>query len=192
MPSIITHAVVGFAAGHMLTRQTARLKFWFFSILCPIIPDFDTLAFNFSISYSHLWGHRGFFHSLTFAAILAIIIVLLFFRNEKLFLQKRALLVLYFFLVTASHGILDAFTSGGSGVAFFAPFDNTRYFFPFRPILVSPLSISAFFSGWGARVLENEIIWIWVPSLGLMLLIKMIRLTLNKKRRRARYNGKTC
>jgi hypothetical protein len=40
----------------------------------------------------------------------------------------------YFFVVTASHGALDAMTDGGLGIAFFAPFDNTRYFFPFRPI----------------------------------------------------------
>nr|HRC76832.1 rhodanese-like domain-containing protein [Kouleothrix sp.] len=32
------------------------------------------------------------------------------------------------------HGVLDAMTDGGLGVAFFAPFSATRYFFPFRPI----------------------------------------------------------
>ena len=39
---------------------------------------------------------------------------------------------LYLFLSTASHGVLDALTDGGLGVAFFSPFDQTRYFFPFR------------------------------------------------------------
>ena len=39
----------------------------------------------------------------------------------------------------ASHGVLDALTDGGPGVAFLAPFDDTRYFFPWRPIRVSPL-----------------------------------------------------
>jgi inner membrane protein len=37
-------------------------------------------------------------------------------------------------VATASHGILDAFTNGGLGVAFFAPFDKTRYFFPVTPM----------------------------------------------------------
>jgi len=32
----------------------------------------------------------------------------------------------YLFLATASHGVLDAMTNGGLGVAFFSPFDNRR------------------------------------------------------------------
>src|SRR5579872_845956 len=56
----------------------------------------------------------------------------------------RFLLFSYFFVVTASHGVLDAMTDGGLGIAFFAPFDNTRYFFPFRPIKVSPIGFSFF------------------------------------------------
>jgi len=49
----------------------------------------------------------------------------------------RFLLFSYFFVVTASRGALDAMTDGGLGIAFFAPFDNRRYFFPFRSIKVS-------------------------------------------------------
>jgi hypothetical protein len=40
------------------------------------------------------------------------------------------MLIAHFSFVTASHGMLDAMTDGGLGVAFFAPFDNARYFFP--------------------------------------------------------------
>jgi inner membrane protein len=29
----------------------------------------------------------------------------------------------------ASHGVLDALTNGGHGIAFFSPFLNERYFF---------------------------------------------------------------
>jgi hypothetical protein len=39
----------------------------------------------------------------------------------------------FLFLATASHGILDAFTDGGRGIAFFAPFGTERYFFPHHP-----------------------------------------------------------
>ncbi len=46
---------------------------------------------------------------------------------------------LFLFVATISHGILDALTDGGLGVAFFAPFVNTRYFFPWTPIKVSPI-----------------------------------------------------
>src|SRR5215831_7502105 len=50
----------------------------------------------------------------------------------------RFALFAYLFLATASHGVLDAMTNGGLGVAFFSPFDTTRYFLPWRPIRVSP------------------------------------------------------
>ncbi|HUE82443.1 MAG TPA: metal-dependent hydrolase, partial [Pyrinomonadaceae bacterium] len=71
--------------------------------------------------------------------------------------------VSYFTLVTASHGVLDALTDGGPGVAFFAPFDNTRYFFPWRPIEVSTLRVEAFLGARGRAVLVSEIKWLWLP-----------------------------
>ena len=72
-------------------------------------------------------------------------------------------LALYFAIVTASHGVLDAFTNGGPGVAFFAPFDDTRYFFPWRPVPVSPLAAN-FFSEWGWRVFRAELVMVWLPA----------------------------
>jgi membrane-bound metal-dependent hydrolase YbcI (DUF457 family) len=64
-------------------------------------------------------------------------------------------------LITASHGFFDALTSGGLGIAFFAPFDNTRYFFPIRPIPVSPLDPAAFLHWRGLRVLVWEAGLFW-------------------------------
>ena len=46
-------------------------------------------------------------------------------------------LAIFFAAITASHGLFDAMTNGGLGVAFFAPLDNARYFLPWRPIPVS-------------------------------------------------------
>jgi inner membrane protein len=54
-------------------------------------------------------------------------------------------------------------TDGGLGIAFFAPFDNTRYFFPFRPIEVSPIGL-AFFSGRGLDVIWSELLWVCIPA----------------------------
>jgi len=48
-------------------------------------------------------------------------------------------------------------------VAFFAPFDDTRHFLPWRPIPVSPLA-SNFFSAWGWRVFQAELLLLWLPS----------------------------
>jgi len=55
-------------------------------------------------------------------------------------------------------------TSGGFGIAFFAPFSNARYFFPWRPIVVSPIGIGAFFSHRGLEVMPSELVWIWLPA----------------------------
>jgi inner membrane protein len=71
----------------------------------------------------------------------------------------------FLFLCTASHGLLDALTNGGLGLAFFSPFAQHRYFFPWRPIAVSPLSVSRFLAGRGFHVLWSELRWVVLPSL---------------------------
>jgi inner membrane protein len=58
-------------------------------------------------------------------------------------------------------------------VAFFSPFDNTRYFLPWRPIVVSPLSLTRFLSGRGVAVLQSELIWIWIPA-GLLAVLMLV------------------
>ena len=73
---------------------------------------------------------------------------------------KWPALASYFALVTASHSILDGLTIGSLGVALLAPFDNSRYFFLFRPIEVSPICL-AFFGERGYTVIKSEIIWVW-------------------------------
>jgi inner membrane protein len=73
-------------------------------------------------------------------------------------------LLLFLFLATASHGVLDAMTTGGLGVAFFAPFDAGRYFLPWRPIEVSPLGVGRFLGARGVRVLASEALWVWLPA----------------------------
>ena len=59
--------------------------------------------------------------------------------------------------------MLDMFTDGGLGIALFSPFDTTRYFFPWRPLRVSPIGIGRLFSVSANAALISEIIWIWLP-----------------------------
>jgi inner membrane protein len=54
-------------------------------------------------------------------------------------------------------------TDGGLGIAFFSPFDRTRYFLPWRPIRVSPIGVASFFSRWGLEVLASELVYVWLP-----------------------------
>jgi len=53
---------------------------------------------------------------------------------------------------------------GGGGIAFFAPFDNTRYALPWELIEVSPMSIRRFFTERGARVIRSELLLVWIPA----------------------------
>jgi inner membrane protein len=80
----------------------------------------------------------------------------------------------YFALITASHGLFDAMTDGGLGIAFFSPFDTTRYFLPWRPIRVSPIG-PGFFSDRGMTVLVSEATWLWLPSAALAAVAWIVR-----------------
>ena len=163
MPSFISHAAVAAAAGIAFAPQGVPTRFWPLAIACSVIPDADVVAFAFGIPYHHIFGHRGFFHSLIFALILSLIVTAVFFREETLFSGRWCFYTIFFFLVTATHGILDAFTNGGLGIALFSPFSNERYFFPWTPIAVSPIGIKAFLSTRGWLVLKSEFFWVWLP-----------------------------
>ncbi len=181
MPTVVTHAVVGLAAGTAVSGQKMPARFWVLSAVCPMLPDLDVLAFVFKIPYAHPFGHRGFSHSLTFALIVGLLVTIVFFRKERLRPKRFMLLSLYFFLITATHGVLDAMTNGGLGVALLAPFDNTRYFMPWRPIQVSPIGIRRFFSHWGLMVALSELLWVWTPSIVIVAIVKWVK---GKKRLR--------
>jgi inner membrane protein len=170
MPSVLSHAVAALGISACFYRPGVPNRLWLAGAVCSMLPDIDVVGFHFGIHYGDFWGHRGFTHSLAFAALLASTILVLAFRTGVPDLTRLSLW-LYLFLATASHGFLDAMTDGGLGVAFFAPFDNTRYFFPWTPIRVSPRGISRFFSERGLAVLRSELLWIWVPALMLVAVV---------------------
>ena len=107
-------------------------------LLFPILMSLDFISASDTVTS---WGHRGFTHSIIFAALIATIAVGAAFRRALPSISRFSVWM-YFFLATASHGLLDAMTDGGLGVAFFAPFDNRRYFLPWTPIRVSPIGIT--------------------------------------------------
>lgn len=170
MASVFAHGAVAVALGQSLFPAPRPWRLWTASVLCSVIPDADVIGFPLGIAYEHPLGHRGFSHSLVFAALLSAGVVYSSFRESLEQPRLKWLLLVHFFLVTASHGFLDALTDGGLGIAFFAPFDNSRYFLPWRPIAVSPIGIGAFFSQWGLDVLANELLWIGLPA-GLLALL---------------------
>jgi inner membrane protein len=162
MPTIVTHGFVAGLLGKSFAAGQMPARFWLLSLLCSILPDADVLGFPLGISYDNVLGHRGLSHSLFFALVLSLIVSFLALPRVPR-RWTRFLLFCYFFVVTVSHGILDAMTDGGRGVAFFAPFDDTRYFFPFRPIKVSPIGLS-FFTARGLDVIWSELLWVCIPG----------------------------
>lgn len=129
-----------------------------------MLPDADVIGFSFGVRYDDMFGHRGFTHSLFFAALVGAFVAWQI-PNPKSQgpNPNRVALFAWFTAVTMSHGVLDALTNGGRGIGFFAPFSNHRFFFPWRPIQVSPIG-AGFFSSRGLRVLVSECGWIWLPS----------------------------
>ena len=154
MPSIVSHTAVAVAAGIAFSPKDVPDHFWTLSILCSITADADVIGLFFGIPYGHFFGHRGFFHSPFFGLLISVLVVGIFFRDLEIFSGQWFFYFIFFFLLSASHGILDAFTNGGLGIALLSPFDTGRYFFPWRPIMVSPIGVEAFFSPWGLSVIE--------------------------------------
>lgn len=158
MASIISHAVVASGFGLIYAQRPMPRRFWVLTAVCAILPDADVAGFALGVPYGSMFGHRGISHSLPAAFVLGCVVA------RFAFPRWSWPLALYFFAVTASHGILDALTNGGLGVAFFAPLNDSRYFFPWRPVRVSPIGIRPFLSRRGAAVLRSEVLWLWLPS----------------------------
>jgi inner membrane protein len=136
MPGI-GHLAVGLAAARV-TKPPAGLGRWRWTLLLTAVsfaPDLDVLAFTVGIPYRAPFGHRGATHSLVFAGLAGCALGLGA-RASGLSALRVAVTAS---LVMASHGLLDAFTDGGRGVALLWPLSDERYFAPWRPIPVSPL-----------------------------------------------------
>jgi inner membrane protein len=180
MPSAIAHGLFGAALSSVLPRRQ-RAK-WTLALLAFLsaAPDLDVVAFRLGIPYEHPLGHRGVTHSLSFAACVALASVPLWRRALQASAGMASLLT---FVAVASHGVLDTFTDAGRGIGLFIPFDNGRYFAPWRPILTSPLSISRFLSKRGLAILHNEACWVGVPALAFVATVSAARSILRARGR---------
>jgi inner membrane protein len=164
MPSAFTHAFLGVAGAKTFVPGKKGVLFGVLCVFCSILPDVDVLTLYWKIPYTAILGHRGFTHSFFFAFLLAAGIGYIAFPQERRFSKSWWGGVGFVFCLTSAHGILDAMTDGGQGVALLWPFDPTRFFLPWRPLRVSPLGLDGFFTPWGMEVLRSEILWVWLPA----------------------------
>ena len=172
MASAFSHVIVATALGKMAQPKQVPWWYWALGAIVSVLPDLDVISDHFGIDCGYLWAHRCITHSLPFAIFLSLLVSSLFLRQNKISFFR---LFLFLALSTASHGVLDAMTYGGNGVAFFSPFSNVRYYFPFHPIEASPIGISEFFSEDGWSVIQSEAVWLWIPLLVLFAGIPIVR-----------------
>ena len=175
MASVISHAVFASglgAAGSPEPRMPAR--YWVTLATIAALPDLDVVIYPLGLNAPHMLGHRGITHSLAFAAVFAALVVRLVFRGAA-WRPAWVRLWVVCFVAMASHGVLDAMTNGGQGIAFLAPFSDGRWHFPWQPIRVSPIGVGAFFSIDGLRVLQNELLSVWLPSALIVVVARLLR-----------------
>lgn len=173
MPTVFSHAAVPLALGLGLGRAAIPRRLLLAGVAAAVLPDLDVVTFRFGIPYSADLGHRGFSHSLVFAVLVGLVGA----AGHRLLGAGFARAFLFLFLATASHGVLDAFTNGGLGVAFLWPWSGERFWAPdaLRVVEASPISVSRFLSGRGLTVLGSELRWIWPPAVAIGLILIGLR-----------------
>jgi len=114
MPSVFSHAIAAVAIGGVAVGGPRRVTIWTLGAICAVVPDLDVISFHFGLPYGHMLGHRGLSHSLPFAAVLAAIVTV-FLHRIRTTSASVGRLWAFFFLATASHGVLDAMTDGALG-----------------------------------------------------------------------------
>ena len=73
MPTFLSHPAVPLAIGLDLGSKVIPSRLLMVGIALSVLPDLDVLAFRFGVSYASDIGHRGFSHSLIFAALAALL-----------------------------------------------------------------------------------------------------------------------
>ncbi len=111
MPTIFSHPAVPLALGFGLGKKLVPGRLLLAGVAVSILPDLDVIAFSFGIPYADQFGHRGFTHSLFFAAMVALIGAC----AHRSLHCSFGIGFWFLFLATVSHGVLDAFTNGRIG-----------------------------------------------------------------------------
>ena len=184
MPSWAAHAAAGIAVASVFRTPGETRRVGWAAVLCTIVPDIDAVGRPFGAGdIELLGGHRGFTHSLAFAAAFGAVVAWGLFRDRD-WASNRLRLWICFTLATATHGMLDAMTTRGDGVKFLSPFSATRFEFAWQPIdphppwLATREGFSRFYS-----LIGNELAWVILASITVIVIVSRIRGIRRIKRR---------
>ncbi len=123
----LTHIAVGACMGEAFAGKTVGRKAMVWGALAQSIPDIDFLASFWMDTPHNLLAHRGFTHSLLFAALITPFMALLaerWHRPHNISLRRW---LFFFGAVVFFHIFLDAFNN--YGVGWFEPFSRQRISF---------------------------------------------------------------
>jgi inner membrane protein len=161
MASLLSHPAVPLVVAAVLGPLKISRRLLLAAVAASILPDLDVVGYWLGVPYDHPFGHRGFTHSIAFGILLGLVAVPFAAR-----LTAAPHIVFYLVALSViSHGVLDAMTDGGLGVALLWPFSDNRFFLPWRPIQVTPMRIDGLFSREGLRIVGSEIAVIWLPTI---------------------------
>lgn len=171
MTTLVTHPLLPYTIGKLAGMPGRVIAC---GMVLSLLPDADVLVEAVIPDLPHALAHRGATHSIAFALLMALVAMRIAMPQLTRFSRQWWGIWLYLSVCGASHGMLDALTHFGDGVAFFWPLDDARYLFSFQPMQASPF-LGDFFSVWGLRVLMAEAQWIWLPCFALLLISNAVR-----------------
>lgn len=167
--SLFTHVFTAAALSAVAAPRVGFSKSLVLGMVSAVLPDADMLGYYAGVPSKSMFGHRGLTHSLVFALAWTLCLSW-FLRRDALGPGGKLRRSLYFFLCIASHGVLDALSTGRHGVAFFAPFENGRHLLPGNVIPIAPLGVQNLFTPRGWTVFRSELLIVWLPLGALALL----------------------
>ncbi|GLH72793.1 hydrolase [Geothrix limicola] len=160
MSSLFGHALAGLAISAATTQSRPPRRTWALAMACAVAPDLDWFTDFLGFADHSSLSHRGLSHSLLAALLIAAAAMLLGFRDQLRSPRHWACMLMAAF----SHGLLDACTFGGTGVAFLLPFSAARFVCVWQPIFVSPIPLSGKLLDWLLFSLGTELVWIGIPA----------------------------
>jgi inner membrane protein len=155
MATDYSHAVVGLGLARLYTTKPMPWAYWGLAAILPIVPDLDVFS---SSAYGTWLGHRGFTHSLIFALAVGMIVSAAAFRY---FQVRWWTLAVLFFLMIASHGLLDALTRGGENIPIFWPLGGRYGNWGLIPVSDIALELP---DPRYSRAIRGELLWVCLPT----------------------------